>query len=194
MEEDLNKYDVEHVCAPHPKMSKPEWEAIYRKAWSLYYTPEYMAVAPCGSDWRADAQPGEGAGHVLNHGSASSKCTRSRRAFCVCGISSERRPGLPRENPWIFWPRFIWQTLSKQVLLASTIGRLLLMKTAIESDPNAHAYLDQALEPVRDDEDETLGLLTQTTGALAAIAHAKKIAELTGTGRVHRLNEYAEFD
>ena len=42
MEEDLNKYDVEHVCAPHPKMSKREWEGIYREAWSLYYTPEHM--------------------------------------------------------------------------------------------------------------------------------------------------------
>jgi len=52
--------------------------------------------------------------------------------------------------------------------------------------------LDHALEPVHNDENETLGLLTQTTGALAAIAHVKKIAELTGAGRVYRLNEYAE--
>jgi hypothetical protein len=46
---------------------------------------------------------------------------------------------------------------------------------------------------VNDDEDDTLGLLSQTTGASAAIAHVKKIAELTGAGRVHRSNEYAEF-
>ena len=48
------------------------------------------------------------------------------------------------------------------------------LKIAIESDPNARAYLDQALEPIRDDEDETLGLLTQTNGAPAAIAHLRK--------------------
>ena len=29
MDPDLNRYDVEHVCAPHPKMSQAEWEAIY---------------------------------------------------------------------------------------------------------------------------------------------------------------------
>jgi hypothetical protein len=46
---------------------------------------------------------------------------------------------------------------------------------------------------VNDDEDETLGLLTQTTGASTAIAHVRKIAELTGAGRVRRSNEYAEF-
>ena len=22
---------------------------------------------------------------------------------------SERRPGLPRESPWIFWPRYTWR-------------------------------------------------------------------------------------
>jgi hypothetical protein len=49
-----------------------------------------------------------------------------------------------------------------------------------------------ALEPVRDDEDAALDLLTRTS-APAAIAHVKKIAELTGAGRVHRLNEYAGF-
>jgi hypothetical protein len=42
MDADLNKYDAEHVCTGHPKMSKQEWEAIYREAWSLYYTPEHM--------------------------------------------------------------------------------------------------------------------------------------------------------
>src|SRR3954453_18312184 len=42
MEQDLNNYDTEHVCAAHPRMSKQEWEEIYRAAWSLYYTPEHM--------------------------------------------------------------------------------------------------------------------------------------------------------
>src|SRR5260370_30893244 len=97
---------------------------------------------------------------------------------------SERRPGLPRETPWTFWPRFVWQTLSKHAILAATIGRLVAMKIAVAHDPNARAYMDAALDPVRDDEEETLDLLTQTTGALAAIAHVKKIAELTSGGGV----------
>ena len=42
MDADLNVYDVEHVCTAHPNMTRPEWEAIYREAWSLYYTPEHM--------------------------------------------------------------------------------------------------------------------------------------------------------
>ncbi len=42
MEPDLNVYDVEHVCSAHPKMTKREWEAIYREAWSLYYSPAHL--------------------------------------------------------------------------------------------------------------------------------------------------------
>jgi hypothetical protein len=190
MEEDLNKYDVEHICAPHPKMNKHEWEAIYREAWSLYYTPQHMKTL-----LRRMAATGGPMGSLVKVLVAFSTTVRLEQVHPLqAGVfrlrhPSERRPGLPRESPWIFWPCLIWQTLSKHVRLAGAIGRLLLMKTAIERDPNARAYLDQALEPVHNDEDETLGLLTQTTGALAAIAHVKKIAELTGAGRVHRVNE-----
>ena len=50
----------------------------------------------------------------------------------------------------------------------------------IERDPGARAYTDQALTPVRDDDDVTLDLLTRTTGARGAVAHIKRVAELTG--------------
>ena len=39
--------------------------------------------------------------------------------------------------------------------------------------------MDQALTPVGDDGDESLDLFTQTTGGPAAVAHIKKVAELT---------------
>jgi hypothetical protein len=71
----------------------------------------------------------------------------------------------------------------KHLVLASTIGRLLVLKTAITRNPNAKAYRDQSLTPVADDEEITLDLLTKTTGAPAAIAHIKKVAELTGFGQ-----------
>ena len=39
--------------------------------------------------------------------------------------------------------------------------------------------MDLALSPVGDDDDEALDLMTKTSGATGAIAHAKKIAALT---------------
>jgi hypothetical protein len=56
---------------------------------------------------------------------------------------------------------------------------MLKLKRRIERDPDRHRYMDQALTPVRDDDEETLDLLTKTEGGRAAVAHQKKIDELT---------------
>src|SRR5262249_34228784 len=93
---------------------------------------------------------------------------------------SERRPGLPRERAVIFWPRFVWETISKHAAIVATIVRLLVLKIIIASDPAARTYKDTALTPVGDDEEMTLALLNNTTGAHAAVAHLKEIARLTG--------------
>jgi hypothetical protein len=42
MEPDLNKYDVEHACTAHPRMSKAEWDAAYRDAWARYYDDAHI--------------------------------------------------------------------------------------------------------------------------------------------------------
>jgi hypothetical protein len=64
--------------------------------------------------------------------------------------------------------------------LGRLYAHLWMVTRSIERDPRAATYLDRALMPVEDDEDETLDLMTQTTGAKSAVAHIKKIAELTG--------------
>ena len=176
MEPDLNRYDVEHVCADHPLMSRAEWEAIYREAWSLYYTPSHMRTllrragatgVPLGSLVKvlatfATSVPLENV-HPLQGG-----ILRLRHP-------SERRDGWPRESPWSFWPRFVWETLHKHVRLAATVLHLIVMSRVVARDPRARDYVDQALTPVSDD-DAALDLLNVTTGAPAAIARAAKIA------------------
>jgi hypothetical protein len=186
MDSDLNRYDVEHVCTAHPKMTKTEWEGIYREAWSLYYTPKHMATIlrraaatglPMNSLIKA-LVPFATTAHLENVHPLQGGLLRLRRR-------SERRPGLPRENIVMFWLRFAWETLTKHVILASTIGRLLLLKTAISRNPDT--YRDKSLMPAADDEEDTLDLLTKTTGATVAVAHIRKVAELTGAGqRPHR--------
>jgi radical SAM superfamily enzyme YgiQ (UPF0313 family) len=184
MEPDLNRYDTEHACAPHPNMSGQEWEAIYHEAWSLYYTPEHMKTL-----LRRTAATGGPMGSLVKLLFTFSTTDRLEKIHPLqSGIfrlkhPSERRPGLPRESSWVFWPRFVWESFSKHAIMAGTIGRLLLWKMAIARDPNARAYMDQALTPVHDDEDVTLDLLTKTSGARAAVAHIKKVAELTDAGR-----------
>jgi hypothetical protein len=181
MDLDLNRYDVEHVCTAHSKMSTKEWQDIYHEAWLLYYTPEHMKTL-----LRRAAATGVPIGNLAKYLLTFSTTDRLENVHPLQGgifrlkHPSERRPGLSRENPWFFWLRFTWETLVKHVILAGTIGRLLMWQTAITYNPGARNYMDQALTPVGDDGDETLDLLTKTTGARAAVAHVKKIAQLTG--------------
>ncbi len=184
MDADLNRYDVEHVCTAHPKMSRAEWEAIYQEAWSLYYTPEHMKTLLRRA--AATGVPMTSLVKVLVTFAttvALEQVHPLQAGIFRLKTPSERRPGLPREAPWVFWPRYAWDMLSKHVVLAGVIGRLFLMKLAIDRDPHARNYMDQALTAVDDEDDATLDLLTKTTGASAAIAHVKKVAALTGAGR-----------
>ena len=179
MDPDLNKYDIEHACTPHPKMSTAEWQNAYRDAWSLYYSPQHqetllrrgMAMgAPMFNLAKyvltfSTTDPLEGV-HPLQGGILRLK------------HPSERRPGLPRERALVFWPRFIWDTIRKHAILAREMLRLLRLVRAIKRDPASRSYTDLAL--TAGDDDESLDLLTKTTGVQAALAHAKKVADLTG--------------
>jgi radical SAM superfamily enzyme YgiQ (UPF0313 family) len=181
MDPDLNRYDVEHVCTAHSRMSRKEWQDVYHEAWLLYYTPKHMKIL-----LRRAAATGVPIGNLAKYLLTFSTTNRLEKVHPLQGgifrlkHPSERRPGLSREKPWLFWARFGWETLVKHVILTGAIGRLLIWKTIIAYSPGAGNYMDQALTPVSDDGDETLDLLTKTTGARAAVAHAKKIAELTG--------------
>ena len=184
MEADLNRYDVEHVCTAHPKMSKAEWEAIYLEAWSLYYTPEHMKTL-----LRRAAATGVPMGSLVKVLVTFAMMVPLEKVHPLqAGIfrlkhPSERRPGLPRESALVFWPRYFWDTLRKHAVLAGTIARLVLAKLAIDRDPQAKSYMDEALAPVHEDGDVRLDLLTKTTGATAALAHIRKVALLTAAGR-----------
>jgi hypothetical protein len=178
---DLNKYDVEHVCAAHAKMSATEWAAIYREAWALYYTPEHMKTL-----LRRAAATGVPMGSLVKLLVAFCSMVRLENIHPLqSGVlrlkhPSERRPGLAPESSLLFWGRFLCNTIWKQAMVAGTIVRLLLLKASIARDPYRRTYIDAALTPVGDDDDAALDLLTKTTGSAAALAHIRKVAHLTG--------------
>jgi hypothetical protein len=166
MDPDLNKYDVEHVCTAHPNMSQNEWEGIYREAWSLYYSNDHMRTLlrraaatglPMGSLVRllvtfATTVPIENV-HPLQGGLVRLK------------HPSERRPGLPRLNPWLFWPAFVFDVVRKHVVLAVVSIRLLLIVYAISRDSAAGAYTDRALTHGAPEDESKLELLAPVAAA-----------------------------
>jgi hypothetical protein len=185
IEPDLNKYDLEHACAPHPAMSRAEFDAIYREAWRLYYSREH-----CETLFRRGAATGLPMKSLLTLLLTFSTTLEVENVHPLQGgvlrlkHPGERRPGLPRRNPLLFWPGFVGQTIAKQAVLIGAIVRLTRMRRRIQFAPDAKLYRDLALTPVRDDDDDddsNFDLLTKTAGAHDAVAHIRKVA---AAGRV----------
>jgi hypothetical protein len=184
MDPDLNIYDVEHVCAAHPRMTRNEWEGIYREAWSLYYTPKHMRTLI-----RRAVATGVPVASLVKVLVAFATTVRLENVHPLQGglvrlkRPSERRPEMAREHPLLFWPRFAAETSVKHLRLGWAILRLTAAALWITRDPATRRYRDRALTPVTDDSDEALDLFTKTAGGHASVAHTKKVAQLTGAGR-----------
>ena len=96
MDPDMNKYDLEHVTTHHARMTREEWEQVYRAAWAAYYTPEHKLTI-----LRRAAAAGMGMSRLLRRA-----VLRSRSAFPVEKLHPlqvgafrlkyrpDRRPGL----------------------------------------------------------------------------------------------------
>jgi radical SAM superfamily enzyme YgiQ (UPF0313 family) len=180
MDPDLNKYDLEHVVTDHPNMSRAQLQAVYQDAWSQYYSDAHVETllrraVVCGVRMPSLIKVIVAFMHMVPveniHPLQAGLLRRKHR--------SERRYGLPRETAWAFYADHIAATIRNNLKLVGTIFWILRMKRAIERDPRRYAYMDAALTPVEDSDEEVLDLFTKTAGAKAAIDHLKKVAALT---------------
>ena len=182
---DLNKYDLNHVCTAHSKMSKEEWEHAYVTAWKTYYTLEHIEtilrrlVAKEGRAanaivlmmWFMSAIHLEGV-HPLESGVFRLKFRR------------DRRPGLPLEPVWIFYPRYGMESVVKLGRLAFLYGRIRRIYTRIKKDPNRFKYMDVALTPVTEHDVEELEMF-HTPSAPAFVAQEQRREATNAAAREH---------
>ncbi|MEO8382823.1 MAG: B12-binding domain-containing radical SAM protein [Acidobacteriota bacterium] len=173
VDEDLNKYDLNHVTTAHAKMSAQEWEAAYRMAWDTYYTKEHVEsvlrrlVAKRASasnaillmTWFGGSIHIEGV-HPLEAGLFRYKFRR------------DRRPGFPIVPAWKFYPSYFIESIAKLGRWARTYAGLRLIYNRIKRDPKRFEYMDTALTPVMDDDAEKLELF-HTPSAEAFMAHQR---------------------
>ena len=187
MNPDMNLYDAEHMVTNNPILSKEGWEELCRSAWKAYYTPDHIET-------------------ILRR-AAASNCSISRLVPLIWLFSSalelegihpyhagllrrkyrhDRRPGMPIEPIWSFYPRFAWEFVSKTTRALRLLLWLHLTKRRILKDHARYSYMDQALTPVSDDETEKLDLFTHSDTARQAVAHVHKIEQLTGAHSAER--------
>ncbi len=182
MDPDMNRYDLEHVTTAHPLMSKAEWEHAYRLAWQTYYTPEHMETV-----MRRAGAVGISPGKMLFLLLWFSGCVTIEKIHPLEGgyfrrkVRRDRRPGLPIENPLLFYPRYGAEIVAKHVAVFRLWWRMSKVRRSIKADPDRAAYRDLALTPVADDELDTLEMFQVSEAARASASKAS-------AARTKRLN------
>ena len=175
MDPDLNKYDLEHVVATHPKMPAEDWLGVYKAAWDAYYTPEHRL-------------------RIMRRGAASGMKMPRLQLFLLffsiavaveklhplqCGVfrrkyRHDRRPGLPIEPVWMFYPKYLGEIVSKHVRILKCWLELDLIRRRLRRDPQSKVYMDQSLTPVTDEDTETFAMFTHNEAARIEIARRRK--------------------
>ena len=178
MDPDLNKYDLETTTIEHPRMSREVWQKTYQDMWSWYYTDEHVerlmrrnvayGINPV-TIWRGALQV-FGAAYFENvH---PQQCGYFRRKD-----RTQRRPELPVEPAFVFYPRHIWQTAVKFARFGAYALKLHRMRKRAQNDPSAAAYMDLAISPVEDAPGETLEMFELNDSARAAVEKAVRQAK-----------------
>ncbi len=181
MDPDMNIYDLEHVCTGHPIMTKAEFQDLYHKAWDTFYTDEHVEAIIR----RTIALGVTGGGPVRTAIRDFYGCQLIEELHPIQGglfrrkYRTDRRPGLPRESPLVFYPRYLWEIGSKLIrflLLKRRYDRIL---ARVEKDPAQANFMDISITPVVEDELEELELYTASESAKAGVAKARRQQEIT---------------
>jgi radical SAM superfamily enzyme YgiQ (UPF0313 family) len=175
MDPDMNKYDLEHVTAEHPRMSKQEWQGIYDKAWHLYYSWDHIetllkrAVATGISSHRL-------ANMIFQfYGSyAYERLHPLQTGLIRRKVRAQRRSTLPLANPLVFYPRRLWEILTTYIPGLWFQSRLKRLRDRIKNDPAVAHYTDVAISPLEELEQENLDMYQTNDAARSALAKANK--------------------
>jgi hypothetical protein len=89
---------------------------------------------------------------------------------------TDRRSGLPIENPVTFYARYAAEIARKATLLGKSWWELKRIVKKIEADPHAKDYKDEALTAVVDEDAEHMGLYTQNEAARVAVERELRVA------------------
>ncbi len=176
MDADINKYDLNHRVTHHAKMSDAEWEDALQAAWDSFYSPNHIrtilrrvAANPKGRPgttlstllWFKLIHTYEGV-HPLEGGAFRLKFRRDRRS------------GLAVESPFVFYPRYVGETLLKAWRYWSVYRQSKAILDEVLTAPDRMTYTDVAIAPPKADEFEELNLYNATSGGDAAVARKQR--------------------
>ncbi|MBV8775743.1 MAG: radical SAM protein, partial [Alphaproteobacteria bacterium] len=175
MDPDLNKYDLDHPVARHPKMSPEEWGEAYRAAWDSFYSDDHVRTILR----RIAANPRGRTGTTLStllwfRLMVAYEDVHPLEGGAVrCKSRRDRRFGLPVEGRTRFYTSYLGETASKVWRYWRLYRRWNAIHNEVRAAPDRFAYSDIATAP-QADELETLDLYHATSGGEAALARKRR--------------------
>jgi radical SAM superfamily enzyme YgiQ (UPF0313 family) len=176
MDPDLYIYDLDHVCVAHSTMSKAEWERAYKLAWDTYYSWEHIETI-----MRRAAAMDNSVGKIKTYALYFKGYHPIEQVHPLEGgglrmkSRHERRPELPVEPAWLFYPRYVAETVVKAVKWATLAILLERLARKVKNDPRRLEYSDQALA-LTTDEAENLELF-KTRSSQAFLDQRRHVEE-----------------
>jgi radical SAM superfamily enzyme YgiQ (UPF0313 family) len=149
LDPDMNKYDTEHPCQKHSKMTEEEWVRTYQAAWRSFYTFDHIKTI-----FRRRWAEGHSIGKIL--GAMIWFCG----AIFIEGVHplqagiirrkhrSEKRPGLRMESRLSFMWHRLRETVRTTVGAAKLALTLQSLRRKVEHEGTRGSYLDLAITPV----------------------------------------------
>jgi len=170
LDPDLNKYDLEHVTTTHSTMSPEQWQKLYHDSWAAFYSPEHLETV-----MRRSVATASNAGNMMflllwyYAMVALEKIDPLEGGYLRRKYRKDRRPTLPVESPWVFYPRYVFDLLYKHVKLAALVWRYGGFRRHLKRDPDARNYLDLALTPADEDRSDEMELAMMGASAKAQV-------------------------
>jgi radical SAM family protein len=176
LDADMNKYDVTHICAKHPRMSHAEWDRTYHAAWQRYYTIEHIeTIIRRAASTKANASNALFLVSWFKGSIDIEKIHPLEAGFVRRKFRRDRRPSYPIEPVWLFYPRYWCEAAVKTVRWISIYLRLRRIYLRIKHDPQRRQYTDDAMMPIGGEE--ATREIFQTDAARAFVSRERRLEE-----------------
>ena len=148
----------------------------YRAAWESFYTPEHIRTILRRA---AACRLGRPENDIVDASvvQARERIRRrpsSRRRRTAAEISTRPSEQLPQENPFIFYPHYVRETVTKLWHYLLVYRKCKTILDEVLAAPDRWTYTDLAIAPPNAEEFEALDLYHATAGGEAALARKRR--------------------
>ncbi|CAK0766100.1 Radical SAM protein [Gammaproteobacteria bacterium] len=165
LDPDLNHYDTQHVTLDHPRMTRAEWQEIFREAWDLYYSPAHIAtILRRARVWGYDPQQMLGKLFAFHAPMVYEGLHPLEGGLIRIKRRRDRRPGFAIEHPLIFYPKQAIAFIVKYTGVYGMLRRYRRILALVMAEP-VEDYTDAAMAAVDPGEEDRLDLFTATEAA-----------------------------